>query len=81
VSGKQTARLRLAPVSCLCTCDYRAYPDCTGRDYPKAALLKIALMACKNLEASNVTSETLQEARAEAIAAVFHSERWSGGQS
>lgn len=79
--GAFTDKERFEQLLLLCACDYRAYPGFTGRDYPKAALLKIALMACENMEASAVASETLQEARAEAIAAVFHSERWSDGQA
>jgi hypothetical protein len=37
----------------------------------------LTLMACENIEAS----KSLQEARAAPIAAVFHSERWSGNLS
>jgi tRNA nucleotidyltransferase (CCA-adding enzyme) len=70
-------RERFDKLMLLCACDYRAYPGFTGRDYPKAALLKTALLACENIDEGNF----LQEARAAAIAAVFHSERWSGGQS
>lgn len=79
--GAFTDKERFEQLLLLCACDYRAYPGFSGKDYPKAALLKAALRACENIEASDVASESIEEARAEAIAAVFHSERWSGGRS
>lgn len=78
--GAFSDRARFEQLMLLCACDFRAYPGCTGMNYPKAALLKIALQACENIEASDEAIESMEEARAEAIAAVFHSERWSGGQ-
>jgi len=69
----------------LCACDYLAYGGRAAQKYPKAVLLGIALKACANIDATELTSaldaaeaaDTLHEARAAAIAAVFRSERWS----
>ncbi|CAL1241464.1 tRNA nucleotidyltransferase [Candidatus Methylocalor cossyra] len=74
---------RFAQLLTLCTCDYRAYGRQTRRDYPKAALLTLALKACAGLDhgaaqsADPEAAERLREARAAAIAAAFGSERWS----
>ena len=70
----------------LCACDYRAYPNRETQDYPKVALLDIALKACATLDENKPTAgqstteaaDTLQESRAAAIAIVFGSERWLG---
>ena len=62
----------------LCACDYHAYKGGMVQDYPKAKLLGIALKACDGIDASKLTADTLQEARATAIANAFGSERWSG---
>ncbi len=64
----------------LCACDYRAYPGYEGKEYPKAALLHHALQACADIDAAELDEDELMEARAEAIAAAFHSERWSEDQ-
>lgn len=61
----------------LCACDYRAYPGYEGKEYPKAVLLHHALQACVDIDAAGLDEEELMEARAAAIAAAFHSERWS----
>lgn len=61
----------------LCACDYRAYPGFESRDYPKAALLQIALSACADIDESSLVGDGLLEARAAAIASALHSERWS----
>ena len=62
----------------LCACDYRAYPGQAGQDYPKAALLDIALKACASIDEAGLSAaDALQEARAAAIATAFRSERWS----
>lgn len=61
----------------LCACDYRAYPGYEGQAYPKADLLRRALQACADIDAAELDEDELMEARAEAIAAAFHSERWS----
>jgi tRNA nucleotidyltransferase (CCA-adding enzyme) len=64
----------------LCTCDYRAYPGYDGRDYSKAALLHVALKACASIDKTGLNDDSLQEARAMAIAVAFRSERWSESQ-
>ena len=76
---------RFQQLMTLCACDYRAYPGQAGQDYPKAALLDIALQACASVEAAAFAglratdaADALQEARAAAIATAFRSERWSG---
>jgi tRNA nucleotidyltransferase (CCA-adding enzyme) len=68
---------RFEQLMLLCACDYRAYPGYEGRDYPKAALLDIALKACARIDETRFAGDALQQARAEAIAAAFGSERWS----
>lgn len=72
---------RYAQLMTLCACDYRAYPGRAARDYPKAALLDIALAACAGIDAAARSADALQEARAAAIAAAFRSERWSDSQA
>jgi tRNA nucleotidyltransferase (CCA-adding enzyme) len=52
----------------LCACDYRAYGGRAAQEYPKAALLQIALAACAGLA---------KDERATAIATAFGSERWN----
>jgi tRNA nucleotidyltransferase (CCA-adding enzyme) len=64
----------------LCACDYRAYPGFEQKAYPKAALLRHALQACADIDAAALGDEGSLEARAAAIAAAFHSERWSEDQ-
>ena len=66
---------RFKQLMVLCACDYRAYPGYANRNYPKAALLNIALKACRGI--IHPAADALQEARAAAIAAAFGSERWS----
>lgn len=61
----------------LCACDYRAYPGYEGKSYPKSALLHRALAACNDIDADELDDDELMEARAQAIAAAFKSERWS----
>jgi tRNA nucleotidyltransferase (CCA-adding enzyme) len=68
---------RFEQLMLLCACDYRAYPGYESRDYPKAALLDIALKACAGIDETRLAGDALQQARAEAIAAAFGSERWS----
>ncbi len=63
----------------VCACDYRAFGDRSGQDYPKAALLQMALQACAGLEAADHAAETLHDIRAQAIARAFQSQRWSEG--
>lgn len=60
----------------VCTCDYCAYEGRAGQIYPKATLLEIAIKACADIEAMDSDEERLN-ARAEAIARAFRSERWS----
>lgn len=72
---------RYAQLMTLCACDYRAYGRRTPRDYPKAALLGIALQACAGIDATALDADALQDARAAAIAAAFRSERWSDSQA
>lgn len=59
----------------VCTCDYLAYGNRSGKPYPKAALLDKALLACADLGEDK--QDELETARAMAIAQVFRSERWS----
>jgi len=69
----------------LCACDYRAYGRRAAQDYPKAALLGIALKACAGIDETGLTAgqgaaeaaASVQQARAVAIATAFRSERWS----
>jgi tRNA nucleotidyltransferase (CCA-adding enzyme) len=56
----------------VCACDFGAHGAGSTRTYPKAALLNAALAACATLE-----EPTSVEARAEAIALAFRSQRWS----
>jgi tRNA nucleotidyltransferase (CCA-adding enzyme) len=60
----------------VCACDFSAHPGREGQNYPKAALLEIALKACADVAESG-SAEARQSARAEAIARAFRSERWS----
>lgn len=74
-----------AQLMMLCACDYRAYRGRAGQDYPKGALLDIALQACAGIDAaalgaghdSGEAANRVREARAAAIAAAFRSVRWS----
>ena len=76
---------RFAQLMTLCACDYRAYPGRATQDYPKAALLELAMQACARIDATTLVaahdpdalSARQQEARATAIATAFHSVRWS----
>ena len=73
---------RFEQLMTLCACDYRAYGRRPTQDYPKAALLGIAIKACADIDESGLwadlaTLDALQEARAAAIASAFRSERWS----
>ena len=79
--GAFSQREQFKQLMMLCACDYRAYPGYEGRDYPKAALLDIALEACANIHESGLSADTLQEIRAAAIATAFRSERWSNSIS
>jgi tRNA nucleotidyltransferase (CCA-adding enzyme) len=62
----------------VCACDYCANGDRSGADYPKADLLNAALAACAGIDGL-AHDEAVQTARAEAIARVFNSQRWSDG--
>lgn len=76
---------RYAQLMQLCACDYRAYPGQENEDYPKSALLGIALKACADIDEAGLGAgrnaadarDAVQQARAAAIAAAFRSERWS----
>jgi tRNA nucleotidyltransferase (CCA-adding enzyme) len=76
---------RFAQLMMLCACDYRAYQGRATQNYPKAALLAIALKACAGIDESDLSAGQsaaeaagkVEEARAAAIATVFRSERWS----
>jgi tRNA nucleotidyltransferase (CCA-adding enzyme) len=75
---------RFEQLMTLCACDYGAYGGRAARDYPKAALLRIALKACAGIDEIAHSAEqgaeaaaSVEEARAAAIASVFGSERWS----
>jgi tRNA nucleotidyltransferase (CCA-adding enzyme) len=70
----------------VCACDYCAYGDRSGQDYPKAALLDTALRACAQIDETEFATDlsatdavdAAQTARAAAIARAFRSQRWSG---
>lgn len=76
---------RFEQLMTLCACDYRAYQGRATQNYPKAALLAIALKACAGIDEAELgagqgaaeAADKVEEARAVAIAAVFRSERWS----
>jgi tRNA nucleotidyltransferase (CCA-adding enzyme) len=63
----------------LCACDYCAYGDRKGQEYPKAGLLTAALDACAHVlpTAAIDSADALRMARAVAIAEAFRSVRWS----
>lgn len=61
----------------VCACDYRAYGDRSGQEYPKAVLLALALRACTEATQSAGQVDDLQTARATVIAEAFGSQRWS----
>jgi tRNA nucleotidyltransferase (CCA-adding enzyme) len=70
----------------LCACDFRAFGDRSGQDYPKAAVLDAALRACAGVAPAgsgtgNVPEDAVQMARAEAIAVALRSLRWSGDEA
>ncbi|MCL2385528.1 MAG: hypothetical protein FWC84_06845 [Alphaproteobacteria bacterium] len=46
----------------VCTCDYLAYGNRSGKPYPKAALLDKALLACAGLDGDE--QEAIETARA-----------------
>lgn len=70
--GAFDARERFELLMIVCGCDFRGHGVRSGQNYPKAALLATALAACA------AAGEPLSpEARAEAIAAAFRSQRWS----
>lgn len=75
--GAFADRARFEQLLLLCACDYRAYPGYAGKDYPKAALLHVALDACASIAEADFSGESLLEARAMAIAGALRSERWS----
>jgi tRNA nucleotidyltransferase (CCA-adding enzyme) len=73
---------RFEQLMTVCACDYCAYPGRSGKTYPKAALLDIALKACARVDESGFSANISVEdagpsARAEAIARAFRSQRWS----
>ena len=41
----------------VCACDYRAYGDRSGQDYPKAALLDTALRACAEVDETEFAAD------------------------
>jgi tRNA nucleotidyltransferase (CCA-adding enzyme) len=67
---------RFRELMMVCACDFGAHPGREGQNYPKAALLEMALKACAGVAESG-PAEARQSARAEAIARAFRSERWS----
>ncbi|NMG64767.1 tRNA nucleotidyltransferase [Azoarcus indigens] len=77
---------RFERLLCLCECDFRAFPGRASRRYPKAPMLRLALRACREVDAAAVFSgegdpeeaaAALQQARAMAVAAALRSERWA----
>ncbi|UZR29896.1 tRNA nucleotidyltransferase [Methylococcus mesophilus] len=71
---------RFEQLMTLCACDYRAYRGRATEEYPKVVLLGVALKACAGIAESDGTgvADSVQEARAAAVAKAFCSERWSG---
>ncbi len=74
--GAFDAPARFRDLMTVCACDYCAHEGREGQNYPKAALLEIALAACAGVTETG-SVEARQSARAEAIALAFRSERWS----
>jgi tRNA nucleotidyltransferase (CCA-adding enzyme) len=74
--GAFDAPERFRELMMVCACDFSAHPGREGQNYPKAALLEMALKACAGV-AETGSAEARQSARAEAIALAFRSERWS----
>ncbi len=74
--GAFDAPERFRELMMVCACDFCAHDGREGQNYPKAALLEIALAACAGVT-ENGSAEARQSARAEAIALAFRSERWS----
>ena len=73
---------RFGQLMTVCACDYCAYPGRSGKTYPKAAMLDIALEACAEVDGTGFSADVSAEearpkARAEAIARAFRSQRWS----
>ncbi|MCR6665510.1 MAG: tRNA nucleotidyltransferase [Methyloversatilis sp.] len=67
---------RFEQLMTLCTCDFRAYPGRASRPYPKAAMLRAALSACRGVDEAAIATDALLEARAQAVAAALQSRRW-----
>lgn len=67
--GAFNAPSRFHQLMTVCACDFNAHADRAGQTYEKAALLDIALAACAGADTD--------DARAEAIARAFRSQRWS----
>ncbi|WP_294537651.1 tRNA nucleotidyltransferase [uncultured Rhodoblastus sp.] len=80
--GGFDAPQRFRELMTVCACDYRAYGERSGQNYPKAELLETALAACAEIDGGGFAGtngeDELREARALAIARVFGSQRWSG---
>ncbi|MBM3553557.1 MAG: tRNA nucleotidyltransferase [Alphaproteobacteria bacterium] len=74
--GAFDAPQRFSELMTVCACDFCAHEGREGQNYPKAALLEIALAACAGVTETG-SAEARQSARAEAIALAFRSERWS----
>jgi tRNA nucleotidyltransferase (CCA-adding enzyme) len=70
--GAFDARERFDQLMMVCACDFRGHNLRSGRAYAKAGLLAAALEACAPLG-----DAASPEARAEAIAIAFRSQRWS----
>jgi tRNA nucleotidyltransferase (CCA-adding enzyme) len=66
---------RFRQLMTVCTCDFCAYEGRSGKPYPKAELLDIAIQACAEIDETDTDERT--SARAEAIARAFRSQRWS----
>ncbi|WP_457795945.1 tRNA nucleotidyltransferase [Methylocystis sp. S23] len=74
--GAFDAPARFRSLMMVCACDFRAHEGRSGQVYPKAAMLETALAACAGVDAK-ADLEATRQARAEAIARAFRSERWS----
>lgn len=74
--GAFDAPERFRELMMVCASDFCAHAGRAGETYPKAALLESALAACAEVKETG-SAEARQNARAEAIARAFRSERWS----
>jgi tRNA nucleotidyltransferase (CCA-adding enzyme) len=73
--GAFDAPERFRQLTMVCASDFCAYEGRSGKPYPKAELLNIAIEACAGIDEADSDERTI--ARAQAIARAFRSQRWS----